>query len=62
MWWIAGIIGLVIWIAIAFWPARVADRKGHSFFGYFVLSLFFFHLAIIMAYMVTDRTQGVAYG
>ena len=62
MWWIAGIIGLVIWIAIAFWPARVADRKGHSFFGYFVLSLFFFPLALIMAYMVTDRTQGVAYG
>jgi hypothetical protein len=23
-----------IWIAIAFWPARVAARKGHSFFGY----------------------------
>ena len=21
---------LVIWIAIAFWPARVAGRKGHS--------------------------------
>ena len=62
MWWIAGIIGLVIWIAIAFWPARVADRKGHSFFGYFVLSLFFFPLALIMAYMVSDRTQGVAYG
>ena len=62
MWWIAGIVGLVIWIAIAFWPARVADRKGHSFFGYFVLSLFFFPLALIMAYMVTDRTQGVAYG
>ena len=62
MWWIAGIIGLVIWIAIAFWPARVADRKGNSFFGYFVLSLFFFPLALIMAYMVSDRTQGVAYG
>ena len=62
MWWIAGIIGLVIWIAIAFWPARVADRKGHSFFGYFVLSLFVFPLALIMAYMVSDRTQGVAYG
>ncbi len=26
---------LVIWIAIAFWPARVARRKGHSFIGYF---------------------------
>jgi hypothetical protein len=50
------IIAVAIWIAIAFWPARVADRKGHSFFGYFLLSLLFFPLALIMAYMVGDRT------
>ena len=60
MWFVASILGLVIWIAIAFWPARVADRKGHSFFGYFVLSLFFFPLALIMAYVVQDRS-GLAY-
>ena len=54
------IIGIAIWIAIAFWPARVADRKGHSFFGYFLLSLLFFPLALIMAYMVSDRTVGFA--
>jgi hypothetical protein len=41
MWWGLGIIGLIIWIAIAFWPARVAGRKGHSFIGYFLLSLLF---------------------
>ncbi len=50
-----GLIGLIIWIALAFWPARVAGRKGHSFFGYFVLSLFFFPLALILAYVVDDR-------
>ncbi len=55
MWLGLGIIGLIIWIAIAFWPARVARRKGHSFVGYFILSLFFFPLALIMAYMVKDR-------
>ena len=55
MWLGLGIIGLIIWIAIAFWPARVARRKGHSFVGYFVLSLIFFPLALIMAYMVKDR-------
>jgi energy-coupling factor transporter transmembrane protein EcfT len=49
-------IGLAIWVAIAFWPARVAGRKGHSFFGYFLLSLLFFPLALIMAYLVQDRT------
>ena len=51
-----GVIGLIIWIAIAFWPARVARRKGHSFIGYFILSLVFFPLAIILAYAVEDRT------
>ena len=55
MWFGIGIIGLIIWIALAFWPARVAGRKGHSFVGYFILSLFFFPLALIMAYMVKDR-------
>jgi len=47
---------LFIWIAIAFWPARVAGRKGHSFLGYFILNLFFFPLAVIMAYVVQDRS------
>jgi hypothetical protein len=55
MWWIGGIIGLIIWVLIAFWPARVAGRKGHSFILYFLLSLFFFPLALIMAYVVRDR-------
>jgi hypothetical protein len=55
MGWGIGIIGVIIWIAIAFWPARVAGRKGHSFVGYFILSLIFFPLALIMAYVVKDR-------
>jgi hypothetical protein len=54
-WWVGGIIFLVIWIAIAFWPARVAARKGHSFFLFFVFSLIFFPLALLVAYMVRDR-------
>ena len=52
---IGWIIVAIIWIAIAFWPARVADRKGHSFIGYFLFSLVFFPLALIMAYAVQDR-------
>ena len=55
LWWM---IWLVIWIAIAFWPARVAGRKGHSFFGFFIFSLVFFPAALIVAYMVKDRTVG----
>ena len=54
------IVLAVIWIALAFWPARVAGRKGHSFIGYFIFSLFFFPLALLVAYMVGDRTTGRA--
>ena len=49
------IVLAVVWILIAFWPARVAGRKGHSFVGYFILSLFFFPAAIIVAYLVPNR-------
>jgi hypothetical protein len=56
MWWLGSILFFIIWVAIAFWPARVAARKGHSFFGYFLFSLVFFPLALIVAYMVDDKT------
>jgi len=56
-WTLLVIAFLIIWIAIAFWPARVARRKGHSFIGYFIFSLFFFPLALITAYLVHDRRQ-----
>jgi len=54
--WLWTFLAIAIWIAIAFWPARVAARKGHSFIGYFVFSLVFFPAALIVAYMVSDRT------
>ena len=50
------ILWAAIWILIAFWPARVAARKGHSFIGFFIFSLFFFPLALLVAYLVHDRT------
>ena len=52
LWWF---IFVVIWVAIAFWPARVAARKGHSFVGFFIFSLVFFPAALIVAYVVGDR-------
>jgi hypothetical protein len=50
------LLGVIIWVAIAFWPARVAGRKGHSFVGYFIFSLIFFPAALIAAYVVQDRS------
>ena len=54
------ILCAVIWIAIAFWPARVAGRKGHSFIGYFIFSVFFFPAALIVAYLVPPRAVAVS--
>jgi hypothetical protein len=31
-WLLGSILFFFIWVAIALWPARVAARKGHSFF------------------------------
>ena len=54
------IVFAFIWVALAFWPARVAGRKGHSFFGYFVFSLFFFPAALIVAYLVPPRVAAIS--
>lgn len=57
-WFAWGILALIIWVAIAFWPARVARRKGHSWLLFFIFSLFFFPAALIVAYVVKDRRVG----
>jgi len=54
--WLTWTAIVIIWIALAFWPARVAGRKGHSFLLYFIFSLFFFPAALIVAYVVQDRS------
>jgi hypothetical protein len=53
-WWI---VWVIVWVTIAFWPARVASRKGHSFLLYFLFSLLFFPAALITAYLVRDRRR-----
>ena len=47
---------VVLVVMVAFWPARVAHRKGHSFFLFFLLSLVFFPLALVLAYVIDDRS------
>lgn len=54
-WWLWTLLAVIVWIAIAFWPARVASRKGHSFIGYFIFSLIFFPAALIVAYLIDDE-------
>lgn len=58
--WIWTTLAIIVWTALAFWPARVAARKGHSLFGYFPFSIVFFPAALIVAYLVSDRTTAAA--
>lgn len=51
------ILGIVLWIIFAFWPAHIGKSKGYSFIGFFVFSLFFFFISLIVAYLVPDRTK-----
>jgi hypothetical protein len=52
-----GIIGLIILLALAFWPARVARRKGHSWLLFFIFSFFFFFPALLVAYILPRRRR-----
>jgi hypothetical protein len=52
---IGAAIFIIIMILLAFWPARVARRKGHSWLLFFIFSLFFFFPALIVAYLMPNR-------
>jgi hypothetical protein len=52
-----GIAGFIILILLAFWPARVARRKGHSWLLFFIFSLFLFFPALIVAYLMPNRRR-----
>lgn len=58
--WIRATPLVIVWVLLAFWPAHVARRKGHSFIGYFIFSLVAFPGALIVAYLVADCTPGSA--
>jgi hypothetical protein len=56
-WTTIGIVGFIILLALAFWPARVARRKGHSWLLFFIFSLFLFFPALIVAYLMPNRRR-----
>ncbi len=56
-WVLLGILCLAVWIALAIWPARVAEEKGQSFTGYFIFSLICFPAALCAAYLVGNRRE-----
>jgi cell division protein FtsW (lipid II flippase) len=47
---------IIVWVILSTWPARVADRKGHSFFAYFFFGLVLWPVALFVAYRLEDRS------
>ena len=51
---------ILAWIALCFWPANVAARKGQSFTLFFIFALFFLPAALIVAYLMKDSTSSTS--
>lgn len=50
------ILGIVAWVVLATWPARIASKKGYSFLLFFLLAILIsFLLALIVAAMLKDK-------
>lgn len=51
------ILGIVLWIALAFWPALLAKRKGYSFLLFLLLSWFIsFLITLVVVLFLKDKT------
>ncbi len=53
-----GILGIVAWFVLAFWPATIAKRKGYSFVLFLILAIFISWLiALIIALIMKDKNE-----
>lgn len=49
-------------IGVVLFPAMLADSKGHSYWGFFFLSIIAFPIALLIALALTDRSTEVEVG
>lgn len=50
-----GILGFVIFVALALWPAFIAKNKGHSFLLYFLISIPFWWITLFVTLALKDK-------
>lgn len=51
------ILGVFIWVILAFWPAYVAKKRGYSFILFLLASwIISWLLMLIIAYILPDKT------
>lgn len=52
------IIGIILWVLLAFWPAMLAKRKGYSFFLFLILSWFVsFAITLLAVLFLKDKNK-----
>lgn len=54
------LLGLIIFIAIAFFPARIAASKGRSFLLWFLISIPFWWITVFVTLAMKDNTKANA--
>ena len=54
-----GLLGLFVLIALALIPAKIASEKGYGYYGFFILGIFFFIPALIIALCLSDKNAQV---
>jgi len=50
------ILGIFLWILVAFWPASIAKKKGYSFLLFFIISLFFWWITLFVTLFLKPKT------
>ncbi len=54
------VLGIALWVILAFWPAVIAKRKGYSFALFLVIALIFSWLiALIISLLLKDKNETI---
>ncbi len=52
------ILGIVLWVLLAFWPAIMARKKGYSFVLFALIAIFIsFLLALVIVALLKDKNE-----
>jgi ABC-type Mn2+/Zn2+ transport system permease subunit len=52
------VMGIVLWVILAFWPAIIAKRKGYSFALFLIIALLVsWLLSLVIILVMKDKNQ-----
>lgn len=54
------VLFVFLWLLLAFLPANIASHKGRSFWGYFLLSLFFWWITLFVVLLMPNKTPSAS--